>query len=741
MKLAVEKRNEIKARLRGFFERSKVREVEFVDRVPYNLNSSFKDALLANKYVSWIDLGTDKVKVFEPNIRPKDSVDKICSHILDSAVFFYGLDGLFNDTIDKTRLTESLPVFNGLTPRLYEGRLHRLPVVDKDERIALCEQLHRFFGLDVPETRSARIYHVSSPLSSFLYRVRKEAFNEGNYEVAKVRLRESFRRYPDCGDKMVSLTNTAHFLDDSLGYKGVVGSLKVDINYLIAAGRAFNMTDREIRLTDWIGLFNNPIAVYKHSGNSYCVVLDKAVKVNGDYSLLGFNIPTPESLGNLLAVRGLQNGAGKAPSFGLVKSIAYTRPAKIKSLVHDSANSYRNDLVYMRPSRIDPISGHVLGYDLLNKMKSLGTPIKGGTSSLPDINFQLSTGSLVSITKLEKDFVNPKTASKKKSDMDSFLAEIRELDLKAEVSEARESKREETVEERRERRMDARFTASMVGKGSCKKLHDNGIFTAKDLILAGFDRLYDITGSQAALRHIADFLADNNLFIKPRDIDYQLSNAIPQWEQKCLHFMESVKVFYDKDYPMYLPQRIDGSAFPGGDTLHLIAASGMEKKNFLPIWMTEEELRSFGSKVGDASPVPVVARSGKSDWSRFTLENVYNISATTFPKDNKEVYKSIKETFQQQHFSQAEASSVKRLLWSFIDSNLVPDSAEKTIYHFNDKGVGAIQGSLQKGGVSLQDIVGENTIRQMERRAKTVIMYEQIKNITSKAKGERPNHR
>lgn len=704
--LDIVSRTQVRMSLEGLFKNTNVKGISYEMSVPDDLRREVRDELLSRKRNSWFDEQTGNVCLYLPNIMDSD-LGFLHSSILFSVVEHNGLEGLFKSP------EEAVKVFSKALRREFDSLSEVEKYISQNRlsgaaQISIARELASYLEMEHYEPGAKRA--VVGALSSYWKLRDADSRRLGDFSSDDEFIRQRISRYLDDGENsFIVIGYSDVFLGDALGFGSEAPVFGMDVRDLVEQLKKSGVSEDVILNTPWASVFNDPLAVVRDPhGNMpfrYSIILNMPVRGDFGEQLVSFKVNSPESFAAFRKERGFDRGTGHYHLGAF--TFSYSKIARMLS-------AGKENWLYMRPTKYGNSQ-----FELVNRIEDRA--LKGGTLPAPGFNVSGLRAEFLHIAKIASFFENPKTREEKKKNFETLMKQLDRMD--AETLESA-SQRTSTVSER-DMKLQMRFTEKDLGKGSFAKLNRAGVFTAGDLINIGFDRVFEITESPRAVNKAAAFLYSKGFICVPKE-QMQPVSSMPLRGDDGRHFVDCVKAFFNKDMAVYMPQRLDGSLFQGGDTLHLIAAKALEKRSALPVWLSASELAAYGCEVGKAMPVPVHGAGGSDD-----LENVYNISETTFPKVHKEEYQLMKEAFSERVISGWESVAAKRLLWDINSDFIESDNMCKVIEHFNSDGVNSLKSLMLSGGLPLSDIVGENTVKQMERKGKSVNMYKALKRFSS----------
>lgn len=526
----------------------------------------------------------------------------------------------------------------------------------------------------------------------------------------------------------LSIGNMGDFLGGRLGYGEK--DMMIDLNYFRKYLVSVGVSDEEIVKTGWSSLLMNPLAVLKtpRRPDHLIVVVDKHVSgIDGvSPSFISFAIPLPES--------------SKDMKFISVSPWRFYDNVLLTCLEHPG------NWVYMKPGEGEG-QRYVLVdklIDLVEKGMRLEGPFKKIGAMTSPVFDSGSRSKLLNIANIASFFENTKLFVEKESNfVEDGLKEVLPLEkIEPEDESVEEAVQEEPVKEASPReesvktesgerldaaassvslqdKMNVRIGCGFFSKSERDALAVAGIRTAGDIMRVGFRGVYEATGKVRTMNKAAHFLENNGIFLVSKS---QLeSTPSLSREEVGSHMLEAVLAYSGKDLPVVKPQRLDGRAFDGGDTLHLVASMALEKRNACSVWVTERELGELGCGIGKASPVPVTIDG--------ELTRVYNLSSTTFPKMHKEAYQDFVEALSEGADCGTVGKYFKSFLWSVSGADM--GSYENLVKSFNENTSERVNQLRESRSVSLEDVIGINGIKQMKRVAKSVRMYQELSRVSA----------
>lgn len=689
-----------------FFERTNVKGVVLRSGLPVDLPENVHRELLARKRVSWFEPKDGKVYIDVDRLTGFN-LGFIHSVILQSAIEGYGFSGLLKEGIGiEKALSEAVGErFDSVKEFEDYCSVHRF---SSDQLTAISRVLSEALGLRYfePSMRYAVLKGISEHRSVALSAARADGVYSLDDKRLGVALDESIRRVYNSSRKgdFLPLGDLGDFIGGRLGYENKQAS--VDLNFFRQFLVASGLSDSEIVGTDWSSLFMNPLAVINNprKPDHYFVVLDKHVS--------GIDGSSPSFLAIYLQKPGKNDDYKYVPA----------RPWGFNDSALLSCLKYAENWVYMKSGKGEGEKFVLLDrlYEIVEKGKYQGEVIKKSGALTAPVNNSGFRSTLLNIANIATYFENTKLFAKKDNGFSEKVVSVAEP---AAVKPSRVDfpKEPEAVKPSvpLQDRLKTRISGLYFSKAERDALAKAGILTAGDIMRVGFRGVYEATGRVRTMNKAAQFLESNGIYLVTKN---QLeSGPAPTPEEVGAHMLEAVLAYSGKDLPVVKPQRLDGSPFEGGDTLHLVASMALEKRNACSVWVTEQELSDLACGVGKASPVPVLI-DGK-------LDRVYNLSSTTFPKMHKDAYKEFVEALSERADCGSVGKYFKSFLWSVSGADM--GSYENLVKSFNENTSERVNSLRESNSVSLEDVIGINGIKQMKRVAKSVRMYQELSRVSA----------
>ena len=280
-------------------------------------------------------------------------------------------------------------------------------------------------------------------------------------------------------------------------------------------------------------------------------------------------------------------------------------------------------------------------------------------------------------------------------------------------------------------KLDEPFPVSLVDGPARQRLFDGGIRNAGDVIREGFDRVRELAGTDRAVNRIAAWLAGRDIYVYPKE-ESVVSGERPTEETVRAHFFDTVlKAGASAGGSLVFPMGLSGDVFTGADAVHLMAAGLTMKTRGCPVWATGGQLEALGCRTGRAEPVPVMVGDRP--------EYVYNLSGTEFPKRYPDEYAAFISRAKEDCGENRDAGRYFSIILGSM--GVAARQNVEGLMAWMDRSDSPAFGALRSAhGASLESVIGQQGMREMLRRGKTLRMYEAVKdaNVRVKSKGQKP---
>ena len=712
----------IVASLSSFFTSSRVKGVRRLDALPDDLDTVIRQGVVEKKRCSWFDDRIGEVMVFGPAV---NGFNKAFwqSQVLRAGIERFGISDLFAGSAVADVVRQALnrrlgTSFSSL--RDVESMLVRMlrerssePNVWSDAGVALV----RPFGLE--ESPNALRWALESGLKGWSWRAGRKAVSAGDYslhdEAAAGTLEAVLSGNGGIRASVLSF-GPAGEAYRRVGYPAA--EVKALADNLVCFLKESGVDPVSFGTDGLVSLVQDPLMIVKSmrtrpDGTSpFVAVLDRKVDVPGyGKEYLAVSMKSPEEF---LAKAMRFRSAGKDAHL-LLTPLFLSEKAVLATLC-DPAN-----WKYLRPAG-GPDSTF---FEYVERLK------KGGATASPVYENSGSRQRLLTVTNIAENFRNP-MSSERYSQMYGYERDpMRDaLGRRAAVAaEAARLDREAAVEAAADRKADKflePFPVSVVEGAARDRLFAGGIRNAGDVVREGFDRVRELAGTDRAVNRIADWMAGKDIYVYPKEGVRPAGAGRPTADAVMSHFFDTVlRAVSVSGGSMPFPMRLSGEFFTGADAMHLMAASLMQRTKGCPVWATESELLGLGCRIGKAEPVPVFV-GGRP-------ENVYNVSATEFPKRYPAEYGQFLDSAKAGCSEDRESGRYFGIILGSLGV-AVRENVQGLAAWMDHSTSPAFQALREARGPSLEAVVGDQGIKEMRRRGKALKMYDAVKDANSRAK-------
>lgn len=289
--------------------------------------------------------------------------------------------------------------------------------------------------------------------------------------------------------------------------------------------------------------------------------------------------------------------------------------------------------------------------------------------------------------------------------------------LKAAVSEWSQAKGED--------KMIIPIPKHVIGEAAYTNLRKEGICDVGDVVRQGFERVREVAGTDKAVNKLAEWMQERNIFVFPKR-SVRASEGVPSLEEVRIHMTDTLlrSGKYDSA-PVQVPRMLSGEYYTGSDAVHLMAMGTLPRLRECPIWCDRNELEKYGCSPLKAEPVPV-GDSGKRGY-------VYNLARTEFPQRYPYEYARLVETSRQ--YSPAPGTYFDTLLSGI--RCVTRDKVDSLADYLNHSSSKAFVDLRNNSAPDLKTVVGEQSVKDMERKGKIRMMNTAVGEALGRARQRR----
>lgn len=712
-----------------FFKWSAVKGLDVVDTVPGSFSQSKRQNVYARRNNAWCEQsnGQWSVSVFGPNV---SGFDKAYWQglVLKAALESFGLGGLCPDKGNADLLlrcicTDSNKDYRSM--RDLQGQLR-----------ALQGQPQKYMSALYPVAKS--IASVFGFEDRFLLTAVRNGLNSFFYNQSKTLSTEDRAAAKEKAAEKVDL-ETAKYLDLSGWFSvGVAGEAFKRMGYpaveMSINGPRLQMMFADAKI-DSGGLdldelarkIADPLVVFEagnpslNGSRSYVMVTDLEFR-SASYGnkFLAFKAAPPKD-----AVQSCLRAMEERKIWSLnLYPITLSERQVLSQLA-------ANNIKYLKP-RGDVNSTFFEIGARLDRDKKIGTapsPVATSGSNAP---------LLYSIANIVNNFRNP-ISSERFFQLHGYHYDpiVEAMDRRAEIIADKEAlaKREEAArlkaavsewsQAKGEDKMIIPIPKHVIGEAAYGNLRKEGICNVGDVVHQGFERVREVAGTDKAVNKLAEWMQERNIFVFPKR-SVRASEGVPTLEEVRIHMTDTLlrSGKYDS-VPVQVPRRLNGEYYTGSDAIHLMAMGTLPRLRECPIWCDRNELEKYGCSPLKAEPVPV-GDSGERGY-------VYNLARTEFPQRYPHEYAKLVETGRR--YTPVTGAYFDTLLSGI--RCVTRDKVDSLADYLNHSSSKAFVDLRINSAPDLKAVVGEQSVKDMERKGKIRMMNTAVGEALGRARQRR----